>query len=76
MQIKQMYRHANTKIILNYQRKTVNLFFNQKPTNLQPHPHYIKHSTPIILNIPHHIKHSELPLHNKDGVKIIKEQQN
>ena len=65
-----------TKIILNYQTKKVNLFFSQKPTDLQPHPHYIKHSTPIILNIPHHIKHSELPLHNKDGIKIRKEQQN
>ena len=71
-----MYTHATTKIILNYQRKTVKLFFSPKPTGLQPHPHYIKHSTPIILNIPHHIKHSELPLHNKDGIKIRKEQQN
>jgi len=35
-----------------------------------------KKNTPIILNIPHHIKHSELPLHNKDGIKIRKEQQN
>ena len=69
-----MYRHANTKTILNYQRKTVKLFFSQKPTDLQPH--YIKHSTPIILNIPHHIKHSGLHLHNKDGIKIRKEQQN
>ena len=67
---------TRTKNILIYQTKTVNLFFNPKPTNLQPHPHYIKHSTPIILNIPHHIKHSELPLHNKDGIKIRKEQQN
>jgi hypothetical protein len=71
-----MYRHVTTKTILNYQRKTVKLFFSQKPTDLQPHPHHIKHSTPIILNIPHHIKHSELPLHNKDGIKIRKEQQN
>jgi len=71
-----MYTHATTKIILNYQRKTVKLFFSPKPTYLQPHPHHIKHSTPIILNIPHHIKHSELPLHNKDGIKIRKEQQN
>jgi len=71
-----MYKHANTKIILNYQRKNVNLFFSQKPENLQAHPHYIKHSTPSILNIGVHIKHSELPLHNKDGIKIKKEQQN
>jgi len=71
-----MYRHTNTKIILNYQTKNVNLFFSQNPGNLQPHPHHIKHSTPIILNIPHYIKHSELPLHNKDGIKIRKEQQN
>ena len=71
-----MYRHTNTKIILNYQTKNVNLFFSQKQTNFQPQPHYIKHSTPIILNIGVHIKHSELPLHNKDGIKIRKEQQN
>jgi hypothetical protein len=71
-----MHRHTNTKNILIYQTKNVNLFFSQKPTDLQPHTHYIKHSTPIILNIPHHIKHSELPLHNKDGIKIRKEQQN
>ena len=71
-----MYRHANTKNILIYQIKTVKLFFSPKSTNLQPQPHYIKHSTPIILNIPHHIKHSELPLHNKDGIKTRKEQQN
>lgn len=67
---------TRTKNILIYQRKTVKLFFSQKPTNLQPQPHYIKHSTPIILNIGVHIKHSELPLHNKDGIKIKKEQQN
>jgi len=71
-----MYRHTNTKNILINQTKKVNLFFSQKPTDLQPHPHYIKHSTPIILNIPHYIKHSELPLHNKDGIKMRKEQQN
>ena len=71
-----MYLHANTKTILIYQRKTVKLFFSQKPTDLQPQPHYIKHSTPIILNIPHHIKHKALPHHNKDGIKIRKEQQN
>ena len=71
-----MYGCVTTKNILIYQRKTVKLFFSQKPTNLQPQPHYIKHSTPIILNIPHHIKHNELPLHNKDGIKIKKEQQN
>jgi hypothetical protein len=71
-----MYRHVNTKNILINQTKKVKLFFSPKPMNLQPHPHYIKHSTPIILNIPHYIKHSGLPLHNKDGIKIIKEQQN
>ena len=53
-----MYRHTNTKIILNYQTKNVNLFFSQNPGNLQPHPHHIKHSTPIILNIGVHIKHT------------------
>ena len=71
-----MYTYTTTKNILIYKTKTVKLFFSQKPTNLQPQPHYIKHSTPIILNIPHHIKHNELPLHNKDGIKIKKEQQN
>ena len=53
---------THTKIILNYKTKNVNLFFSQKPTNFQPQPHYIKHS--------------ELPHHNKDGIKIRKEQQN
>ena len=71
-----MYRHATTKNISINQTKKVKLFFSLKPGNLQPQPHYIKHSTPIILNISHHIKHSELPLHNKDGIKIRKEQQN
>jgi len=55
-----MYTHATTKIILIYQTKTVKLFFSQKPANLQPHPHYIKHSTPSILNIGVHIKHTPL----------------
>ena len=53
-----MYGCVTTKNILIYQRKTVNLFFSPKPTNLQPQPHYIKHSTPIILNIGVHIKHT------------------
>ena len=53
-----MYTHAATKNISINQTKTVNLFFSQKPTNLQPQPHYIKHSTPIILNIGVHIKHT------------------
>jgi hypothetical protein len=53
-----MYMHTNTKNISINQTKKVKLFFSLKPGNLQPHPHHIKHSTPIILNIGVHIKHT------------------